>query len=321
MQRQICTKTFENSKIIPLVFAVDDNYAPFLGVTLKSIIENSSKDFLYKIYVLNTGLTSRNVKRISALAVDNFEIKYIDVNNELRKIRDRLFIRDYYTDTTYYRFFIPELFPEYDKVLYLDSDIVVLDDIAKLYNTDIGDNLLGAVQEEVMANIEVFGNYVEEGLGIACKNYFNAGVALLNLKELRSFNILQKFLAMIDKYKFEVTQDQDYLNVLCQDRVTMIELGWNKTPFKDVCFDERKIKLIHYKLSFKPWLYDDVTYADYFWKYAEKTSFYREILNIKLAYTDENRERDSIAYKNLMQLALDYTLSENNYKRLTEKFL
>lgn len=321
MQRQIGTKTFESSKIIPLVFAVDDNYAPFLGVTLKSIIENSSKEFLYKIYVLNTGLTARNVKRISALALDNFEIKYIDVNNELCKIRDRLFIRDYYTNTTYYRFFIPELFPEYDKVLYLDSDIVVLDDIAKLYNTDIGDNLLGAVQEEVMANVEVFGNYVEEGLGIACKNYFNAGVALLNLKELRSFNILQKFLAMVDKYKFEVTQDQDYLNVLCQDRVTMIELGWNKTPFKDVWFDERNIKLIHYKLSFKPWLYDDVVYADYFWKYAEKTSFYREILNIKLAYTDENRERDSIAYKNLMQLALDYTLSENNYKRLTEKFL
>lgn len=320
MQRQIGIKTFESSKTIPLVFAVDDNYAPFLGVTLKSIIENSSKEFLYKIYVLNTGLTARNVKRISALALDNFEIKYIDVNNELCKIRDRLFIRDYYTNTTYYRFFIPELFPEYDKVLYLDSDIVVLDDIAKLYNTDIGDNLLGAVQEEVMANVEVFGNYVEEGLGIACKNYFNAGVALLNLKELRSFNILQKFLAMVDKYKFEVTQDQDYLNVLCQDRVTMIELGWNKTPFKDVWFDERNIKLIHYKLSFKPWLYDDVVYANYFWKYAEKTSFYREILNIKLAYTDENRERDSIAYKNLMQLALDYTLSENNYKRLTEKF-
>lgn len=313
-------KNSKSKKTVPIVFAVDDNYAPFLGVALKSIIDNSSKQNLYKIYILNTGLASKNINRISALKKENFEISFVDVNVELEKIRDRLFIRDYYTNTTYYRFFIPELFPEYDKILYLDCDIIVLDDIAKLYQTELGDNLIGAIQEEVMSTIKVFGDYVEEGLGIPCKNYFNAGVALLNLKELREFCILQKFLAMIDKYKFEVTQDQDYLNVLCQGRTQIIELGWNKTPFKEVTFPEDQIKLIHYKLSFKPWLYDEVLYAEYFWKYAKRTAFYKEISKIKSGYSDENKERDSIAYKNLMKLALDYTLNENNYKRLTERF-
>lgn len=313
-------KIKNTKKIVPIVFAVDDNYAPFLGVALKSIIDNSSADNLYKIYILNTGLAPINVKRINALTKDNFEITFVDVNVELEKIRDRLFIRDYYTNTTYYRFFIPELFRGYDKILYLDCDIVVLDDIAKLYQIELNDNFIGAIQEEVMSTIKVFGDYVEEGLGISCKNYFNAGVALLNLKQLREFGILQKFLAMLDKYKFEVTQDQDYLNVLCQGRTQIIELGWNKTPFKEVAFDEKYIKLIHYKLSFKPWLYDDVLYAEYFWKYAKRTAFYKEILKIKSGYSDENKERDKVAYKNLMQLALDYTLNENNYKRLTERF-
>ncbi len=306
------------ASVIPIIFAVDDNYAPFLAVTLKSIAKKSSKDKLYKIFVLNAGLNEDVVQKLTRKKPKNFEINFIDVNAELDKISSRLFVRDYYSNATYYRFFIPDIFPEYEKMLYLDSDIILLDDVAKLYEIDTGENLIGAVQDDVITEMKIFSSYVEDGLGLSKDKYFNAGVALMNLKEMRKFGILSKFLALVEKHKFEVAQDQDYLNVLCAGRVKIIEQGWNKTPFKDSNFDKDSIKLVHFKLCFKPWHYDDLDYAKYFWRCAKKTPFYGEILAMKKGFTVNDRARDDRVHQKLVGIATAYVKSANSYKNLTK---
>mgnify|MGYP002511525354 CR=1 FL=1 len=88
------------------------------------------------------------------------KVEFIFLKDTIEKIKAKFHLRDYYSIETYYRFFIPNMFPQYDKVLYLDCDIAVLGDIAELYNTDISDCLLGAVSEEVMTEVKVFGDYV-----------------------------------------------------------------------------------------------------------------------------------------------------------------
>ncbi|MBQ1972119.1 MAG: glycosyltransferase family 8 protein [Treponema sp.] len=304
---------------VPVFFATDDNYAPFLAVTFKSILDNASKDFSYKFYVLTTNLSSSYEKRIKEFESEDVKIEFIFLKETIEKIKAKFHLRDYYSIETYYRFFIANMFPQYDKVLYCDCDVIVLGDIAELYNHNIDNYLVGACPEEVMAEVKVFGDYVEQALDVECEKYFNAGVMLMNLDGFRKENIEEKFFDMLQKYTFRVTQDEDYLNVLCKGKVKLFHLGWNKTAFKNDKFNDKDLKLIHYKIHWKPWHYDGVLYENHFWDYAKQTSFYEEILNKKLTYTDEEKRRDAIAYERLKQMAIDDAKDPNNYKNLVCK--
>ena len=301
--------------VIPIVFAVDDNYAPCLGVTIASIKENASKDYKYKLYILIDKLSVANRVKLFSLSTPNFNIEFINVKEKLDTIKGKLHLRDYYTNTTYFRFFIPALFPKYSKILYLDSDLLVHGDISELYNKDIGDNYVGAIQEEVMALFKVFGDYVEQGLGVPCKDYFNAGIMLMNLKQLRAIKIEEIFVDLLSKYKFEVTQDEDYLNVICKGRTILFDLSWNKTPIENPEFKLDKINIVHFKLSHKPWHYDGVLYSEGFWDYAKMTPYYKELLSVKNNFSDEDKKNDEIVFNNLQRTAFEYTNSENNYKK------
>lgn len=304
---------------VPIFFATDDNYAPFLAVTFKSILDNASKDFSYKFYVLTTDLSSNYEKRIKEFESEDVKVEFIFLKDTIEKIKAKFHLRDYYSIETYYRFFIANMFPQYDKVLYCDCDVIVLGDIAELYNHNIDKYLVGACPEEVMTEVKIFGDYVEQALDVDCEKYFNAGVMLMNLKAFREENIEEKFFDMLQKYTFRVTQDEDYLNVLCKGKVKLFHLGWNKTAFKNDKFDDKDLRLIHYKIHWKPWHYDGVLYENHFWDYAKQTSFYEEILNKKLSYSDEEKRRDAIAYERLQQMAIDDAKDPNNYKNLVCK--
>ena len=185
----------KSSKIIPIFFAVDDGYVPFLAVALQSIVENASNKYTYVIKVLYTNITEKNQTKIKKYERENISIEFVDLNYYIDKIKDKLYTRDYYSKTTYFRLFIPELYPQYNKCLYLDSDIVVLDDIAKLYNIEIGDNLVAAAPDDVIQTTEVFQTYAEKVVGVASfERYFNAGILVMNLDELRKFKFQEKFL-------------------------------------------------------------------------------------------------------------------------------
>ena len=290
---------------IPIFFAVDDNYIPFLGVALKSLIENSSKEYKYTIKVLYTSVKESNMNRIKKYNSNNVDIEFVDLDTKVNEISHKLYTRDYFSKTTYYRLLIPDLYPEYKKVLYLDSDIVILKDIAELYNIDLKDNLLAAAPDDVIQTIEVFRNYAEKVVGVAdYRNYFNAGILVLNLEELRTFNFKDKFLYLLSTIKFSVAQDQDYLNRLCKGRVTLLPKTWNKMPVSgDTSIDKNKINIVHYNLAFKPWYFDDVLYQEFFWKYTKKTEFYKEILDIKANFSEEDKNRYSEGDKKLRALA------------------
>lgn len=294
----------EENKIIPIFFAVDDKYIPFLAVALKSLIENSSKENKYLIKVLYTNVSEENKKEIMKYEQENVEIEFVSVNDYVKEIKDKLYTRDYFTNATYYRMFIPDLFPQFDKVLYLDSDIVVLHNIADLYNIDIGTNLVAGIPDGAVQTIPVFQEYVEKVVGVAdYNNYFNAGILLMNLEELRKFNFREKFLYLLETIKFSVAQDQDYLNKLCKGRVTLVEKEWNSMPMPDLNIKEENLKLIHYNLNAKPWRSDNVLYEKYFWDYAKKTEFFERIQDIKNNYTEEEKSRDMENGQNLLNLA------------------
>ena len=293
----------ENLNTIPIFFTVDDKYVPFLAVALQSLIENSSEKNYYLIKILYTSITEENQEKIKKYEKENVNIEFVDLNYCINKIKNKLYTRDYYSVTTYFRLFIPNLYPQYNKALYLDCDIVLLADVAELYNIDMGDNLVAAAPDDVIQKIEVFQEYVEKVVGVAdYRNYFNAGVLLMNLDELRKFDFQEKFLYSLEKIKFAVAQDQDYLNRLCKGRVKIISNVWDKMPISNDT-DTNDLKLIHYNLAFKPWHFEDILYKEYFWKYAKKTEFFDEIIKIRDNYTEEDRFNDKEGDKKLRKLA------------------
>lgn len=291
-----------NKNTVPVFMAVDDGYIPFLGVALKSVIENSSKENKYEIKILYTKVSEENKNKIKAYETENVSIEFVDLSSKLHEIEDKLYTRNYFSNTTYFRLFIPELYPEYDKAVYIDSDTVTLADIADLYNTDMGDNLIAGIPDGVVQAIPVFQEYVEKVVGVIdYNNYFNAGIIVMNLKALREYKFQEKFLYMLEKIKFEVAQDQDYMNRLCKGRVKLLGFEWNRMPAMGK--REGTINLVHYNLGCKPWYFDDVLYQEYFWKYAKETEFYDEIRAMKSKYTDADKEKDDANSSKLIELA------------------
>ena len=293
----------QTRETVPIFFAVDDNYAPFLCVTLQSLIENGSDKYNYDVNVLIEDLSDKSKSDILELQTQNVNIKFVSVTEKLRAICKRLHLRDYYTKATYYRFFIPELFPEYQKGLYLDCDIVITTDISELYHTELGDNYIAAIPEEFITDVEVFGIYSEKVLGVPRQKYINAGILVMNLDIMRKFDLKGQFASLLERFTYRVAQDQDYLNVICKDKTVILDKTWNRTPmpYADVTVTP---KIAHYKINFKPWKFDNVPYGELFWQYAKNTRHYEVLWSGKENYSEENKLRDKKQYEDLVRLAL-----------------
>ena len=165
------------NKEIPIFFTIDDGYAPFLAVALNSAIKNSNPDRFYKAIVLHQGLNETNTKKLKSLEAENFKIELTPMKANFDALDDRMSNRlrcDYFTLTIYFRLFIPEMFPQYNKGIYIDSDVVLTDDIAKLFDIDINDNFIGACNDLSIADIPPLVAYTENAVGVKKQEYINS---------------------------------------------------------------------------------------------------------------------------------------------------
>lgn len=303
-------------KIVPIFFAADDNYVPYLAVTLQSMKERISTQNEYRIYVLHSGMSDNGSEKIKAFESDNFKVNFVDVTDRLNVLSEELHLRDYYSCATYFRIFIAVMFPEYDKAVYLDGDLAVCCDVAEFYDIDLGDNYVAGVRDGAVGAVPVFQKYTKKVLGIEPDEYFNAGVLLFNLKALRNEDFYGKFAGLLKKYKFIVAQDQDYLNVLCHGRVKYLSDEWDAMPVGDATQELKHPKIIHYNLTAKPWHYETITYSAYFWAAAKKTEFYDYLQDCLKNYTDEEKERDKACEVGLVALCQQEIDNKNNYFNL-----
>ena len=301
------------SKIVPVFFACDDKFVPYMMVTMKSLIDNTSSKRIYKIHVLHADISIKNQGLVKTLETDNCKIEFNNVSEKLEQIEKQITLRDYYSATTYYRLFIADMFPEYNKAVYIDSDTIVLQDIAKFADYDLEDNYIGAIRDQLVAQTDIYGDYVEKVLGVSREAYFNAGVVLINCKQFRKKNIQKQFVDFLNTYRFVVAQDQDYLNILCKNKVLWIDGKWNVQMIGTPSCAEKDFALIHYNLAAKPWHYKDCRYADYFWNYAKKTPGYEALKAVLDNFTEDDAKKDAASGENLLNLAISEINNENNF--------
>lgn len=299
--------------IIPIFYACDERFLKYCAVSLRSLIDNASPDRRYRVYILHTDISESAQRSLQLKLTPNFELVFEDVSEYLHSIAHKLPLRDYYSKTTYFRLFIADMHPEYDKAIYIDADTVVQGDVSALYAIDLDDNYLGACHEQAMVQVEEYGDYVEKCVGVSRYNYFNAGVLLINCEAFRSHLLLYRFINALHDYNFVVTQDEDYLNLICKDRVLFLDQRWNTEVFGEIPYPIEEAHILHYIMFNKPWHYPECPCGDIFFRYAKDTAAYEELLAERDSYSAEERKRDMLSYERLLMLAKREANSEDNY--------
>lgn len=287
----------QQDSIIPIVFASNNVFAPVCGVAISSVIKNADPNYYYDIVVLESDISTHNQKLICSLADGK---SYISIRffNALSLTKDySLTASEHITTETYYRFLIQDILPNYDKVLYLDGDLVCNRDVAELFRTNIDGYLLAAVHDPDLCgqiNLDPATlRYLIQEVKLADPYlYFQAGVLLLNVKEMRKAYSLDQWLGFASKkYRYS---DQDVLNRYCQNRVKYINMAWNmvidcnnyRVPviiraangavYQEYHKARRDPYIIHFAGFQKPWKQRGVDFEEEFWKYARLTPFYEQ---------------------------------------------
>ncbi len=303
-------------KVVPVFFGADQRFTPYLMTSVASLIEKTNGHKRYEIHILHTDINEDSQKMISGLAKDNVSIEFNNVSETIDQIIGSLPIRDYYSPSTYFRFVIASHFPQYDKALYIDADTIINEDVSKLYDTNLGNNYVGAVPEAVMTALPDCGRYAEKVLGIARGRYFNAGMLVINSKAWREHDVLGQFLFLISYYNFVVAQDQDYLNVICKNKVHYLPRRWNMETIKNWRgIDANHIGILHYAFVAKPWQDINCLYGQYFWKVASKMPVYDQIKSAFAAVTNEKLESIAAVVESVCATARHEVERADNFLR------
>lgn len=291
-------------KCVSVMLACDDKYMKYADVLLQSICENICEDYFYDIVICHRNISEYN-QRIAKNIVSsrkNIQIRFIDVTRNFERYKN-VHIDRHLTYETYYRFLVLDIFEGYDRVLYLDCDMVVNSDIAELFFIDMNDEYVAAVRDyDFIAGCaerkDFYSKNVLKYINIGDYfDYFQAGVILFNLKMLRKKFSSEKLfkVALSRDWWFH---DQDVLNCLFNGHIKYLDDKWNVfsllekgsarenliTKVLPAKFAESYHKsvdmpcIIHYAGVPKVWNDTEVDLGYIFWKYARKSPYYEELL-------------------------------------------
>lgn len=277
-------------RVVPIVFAVNAKYACYNAVTIQSIIEHCSENDFYRIYILQDGLDDAFVRRLEGIGSKNVVVRCVDVGDLINQKQVDLHIRAHFSKETYFRMVIPEIMPFYEKVIYLDCDLVVKDDVAALLNEDIGEHYIAGVRD---CYAHMMDERLKKDLGIDGLGYVNAGVLVINMKQWLKHGLMTECFEMISRTPKEklLYLDQDVLNTVCYNKIYHFDEVWNFQWHMLHCekrYEEMLVpramrikddcKILHFSSQIKPWRQPELELSNEFWRYARKTDFYEEIL-------------------------------------------
>ena len=269
----------QKSSLLPVVVAVNSRYVQHLCAAVKSVLVNN-QGLTFRFYVINSGIPDRIFDRLRNVVSEGPGSEVIDL-----QVPDSLYegmvLTHYYSREIYYRLLIPELVNE-DRVLYLDSDIIVNGPIGELFDYDLDGFCAGAVREPW------FNRHDELGLAPGHR-YFNSGVLLINVRKWREEGLHRKVVEYIaENHRVIVFPDQDGLNAIIGDRYIPLPLKYNLTFMPhdadtidcglygdDELEEARKSPvIIHFSGGSKPWNIDNRhDYKELYWKYLRMTPY------------------------------------------------
>ena len=212
---------------IPIVFVFDKNIMLAAYIAIKSLIDTAADSTQYNIHIFHDGIHKKYIEELKKIT-----------NETPHKIYSHLIERDRFknapknkngwTEMVYYRLLIPEILPQYDKVIYSDVDVLFKGDLSSLYNMNLQDYELAALSTSI--NIDNDANRVIGKVFFPeNKNeyQYNSGVLVFNSKKMRDEKTVDKFFKTIEEFKDRLKfYDQDVINITC-DKIAQVDVRYN----------------------------------------------------------------------------------------------
>lgn len=228
-----------------IYFCADRKYLPCTAATMASVLANARKNTKVFFHIISDDVTDDDVKKLAELnSIRPCEVAvHLIAADDFEQYKNMDF--GYMSIGTLYRFKILECVPKnVDKVLYLDGDMIVTGALDGLFDTDLEGFYAGVVEEK--------GAFQAKNLRLKSGKYFNAGMILFNVKELKKHDIVKEALQYYQQNKERiVSHDQDILNGMWDEKVKFLNQKFNVPSFV------KKFKnptIIHYTgFVKKPW--------------------------------------------------------------------
>ena len=254
---------------IPVVFATDENYLPYVKAAVNSAVANAAGSNL-DILILHSGMSDESIQALISryAGIESVSVRFVDMSDALTESRLADFKQvDRLPVSTCYRLLAPSILTAYDKLIYLDVDVAVCRDLCELYATDPGDCYFAAAGDVVHSTKPEYLSWAAGWGFTEWDGYVNAGVLVMNLKKIREDRLEERFISLLAKdYTFA---DQDILNVACKGKVRLLPVRFNLVANNignryyayHVCGDPRDREdllagrpvICHYVGEAKPW--------------------------------------------------------------------
>lgn len=305
--------------IIPVVFCFDDNLELAAGVCISSLLLHAAPDTFYDIFILHSDQCKFPMGKLNELPFHyrNCSITYRTVGDEF----GRAFEIRGITVAAYYRLLIPQLIPEYSKIMYFDVDVIFRNDLAKFYKeTDLEGYYVGGVSTPYS---DITG-YVKKVIGMDISEYICSGTIFINTKKMRDENIVTRFKEIAAaKWTY---QDQDTLNLACRDKIKILPPWFgmvgtvceilsdiNQLYYPEEVADyARKYGTIHYNGA-KPWKQYCLNF-DIWWEYYRKSIFFDPKFYYNF-YLEKMNEYDSLSLWKRVKILLRYFITRGVVKK------
>jgi lipopolysaccharide biosynthesis glycosyltransferase len=265
-----------------IVMICDSNFALPASVALTSIKETKKLEIQYEVNIIDCGLSQEDHENLASLASPDFEILFKNPSESLthlHKLKNKNIASA--NAAALNKFSIANIFPNHERVLYLDSDIIALRDFSEIFETDLK-NLFAAV---VADSGQLY--YRHDAVKEVFK-YFNSGVMLLNLQMLRNENALELLIdAKINRCKGNLV-DQNAFNYAFDGRVKYLSIHYNclcvnlrrasalfsidelnglyGTGYSNLDEAISSAAILHFASRDKPWSFVDLPYGEFWWK-------------------------------------------------------
>lgn len=287
---------------IPVIFYFDNNYVIPAAVAFYSLLDNSDNRYFYKFHVLHSDISPENQRKLQETVANfnNVSLDFVDLQNRFDDLWSKLQTKGHFSKETFYKMLVASIFPQYEKVITSDVDVVFLNDISKSYF------MFDEDEPYYLAGIKPVGKIMHYFNGY--KQWFSdeeisrmtfcGGYLVMNLREMRKFDMESKFIDFFEKNAHRLNQaEQDILNLCCYPKIKYLPCATLVCSYlydlyktdedlkNDSQFSEEELReaykrpvQLHFATSTKPWKDIACTKSEEWFKYLVKTPFLREYL-------------------------------------------
>ncbi|MCX8516004.1 MAG: glycosyltransferase family 8 protein [Alphaproteobacteria bacterium] len=317
-----------------IAFSTDQAYLPFVGVAIASILRHADPAFEFSFFILHDGLSRPSIEHFRLLGGGALnpqklqaKIMFVDCRGEMpwlqqgtkalslapahRHVPAENITRAQVPHSVMYRLLLPTIMQHYERVLYLDADVIAGGDITPLFTMPLNGAALAAVRDlPVYANCvakiavplangaampwkDYFATYLD--MGDNWQDYFNAGVLLFDMQKIASLQVIDDILQAAPRGY--IYADQDVLNKYLSHHCLLLSAGWNLHTFLQTPLFEQHVKryvepslvadyvaahqqprIIHFAGPWKPWKRTDIVHTDRFFSALLPTPWADEIM-------------------------------------------